>query len=160
MNFKTCIRQSSLLLPLLVFSLTTISYASSGIDESLITPEAINQLEQRALQASPRDQCFLYTELVHSMTELAGKQMLAGDTDHATATLKRVEHYAHLIHTALASNDKRLKNAEMIMHHTIQRLNDYVHAASYEDQATLKTTLKQLDQVHSEILTQVFAPGS
>jgi hypothetical protein len=161
MKLKTCIRQSSLLLPLsLVFSLTTVSYASSGIDESLITPEAIHQLEQRALTASPRDQCFLYTELVHSMTELAGKQMLAGDTDQATATLKRVDHYAHLIHAALASNDKRLKNAEMIMHHTVQRLTDYMHAASYEDQATLKITLKQLDQVHSEMLSQVFAPGS
>jgi hypothetical protein len=158
MNFKTCIRQSSLILPLLICSLSTISFAS-GIDES-ITPEGIQQLEQRALQASPRDQCFLYTELVHSMTELAGKQMLAGDIDHANATLKRVDHYAHMIHAALASNDKRLKNAEMLMHHTIQRLGDYMHAASGEDQASLKTTLKQLDQVHSEILTQVFAPGS
>lgn len=160
MNFKTSIRRSSLILPLLVFSLTTISYASSGIDESLSTPEAIQQLEQRALSASPRDQCFLYTELVHSMTELAGRQMLAGDIDHATATLKRIDHYAHLIHAALASNDKRLKNAELLMHHTVQRLGDYMHAASGEDQAALKTTLKQLDQVHSEILTQVFAPGS
>ncbi len=97
-------------------------YASSGIDESLVTPEAIHQLEIRAQQASPREQCFLYTELVHSMTELAGKEMLAGDTDQATATLKRVDHYAHLIHVALAANDKRLKNAEMLMHHTIQRL--------------------------------------
>jgi hypothetical protein len=162
MNFRTVVRQSSLLLPLsLLLSVTTTSYASSsGVDESLITPEAIHQLEQRALTASPRDQCFLYTELVHSMTELAGKQMLAGDTDNATATLKRIDHYAHLIHVALAANDKRLKNAEMIMHHTVQRLTDYMHAASYEDQATLKSTLKQLDQVHSEILTQVFAPGS
>ena len=158
MNFKTCIRQSSLILPLLVVSFSTVSYAS-GINE-VITPESIQQLEQRALQASPRDQCFLYTELVHSMTELAGKQMLAGDVDLANATLKRVDHYAHLIHVALASNDKRLKNAEMLMHHTIQRLGDYMHAASGEDQAVLKTTLKQLDQVHSEILTQVFAPGS
>jgi hypothetical protein len=160
MNFKTSLRQSSLLLPLLVFSLTTTSYASSGIDETLSTPEAIHQLEQRALQASPRDQCFLFTELVHSMTELAGKQMLAGDVDQATVTLKRIDHYARMIHAALASNDKRLKNAELIMHHTIQRLGDYMHAAASDDQPALKATLKQLDQVHSEILTQVFAPGS
>ena len=158
MNFKTCMRQSSLLLPLfLVFSLSTVSYASSGIDESLSTPEAIHQLEQRAQAASPRDQCFLYTELVHSMTELAGRQMLAGDVDQATATLKRIDHYARMIHAALAANDKRLKNAEMIMHHTIQRLGDYVHAASSDDQPALKATLKQLDQVHSELLTQVFS---
>jgi hypothetical protein len=160
MKLTTRVRQFSLLLPLpLIFSLTTTAYAS-GIDESLVTPEAIHQLEIRAQQASPREQCFLYTELVHSMTELAGKEMLAGDTDLANATLKRVDHYAHLIHMGLASNDKRLKNAEMLMHHTIQRLGDYMHAASGDDQLALKSTLKQLDQVHSEILTQVFAPGS
>jgi hypothetical protein len=160
MKLTTRVRQFSLLLPLpLLFSLTTISYAS-GIDESLVTPEAIHQLEIRAQQASPREQCFLYTELVHSMTELAGKEMLAGDVDLANATLKRVDHYAHLIHVGLASNDKRLKNAEMLMHHTIQRLGDYMHAASGDDRVALQSTLKQLDQVHGEILTQVFAPGS
>ena len=126
MKLTSRVRQFSLLLPLpLIFSLTTVSYAASGIDESLVTPEAIDQLEQRAQQANPREQCFLYTELVHSMTELAGKEMLAGDTDQANATLKRVDHYAHLIHVSLAANAKRLKNAEMLMHHTIHRLADY-----------------------------------
>ena len=160
MKLTTRVRQLSLLLPLPLIFLSPISYASSGIDESLTTPEAIHQLEIRAQQANPREQCFLYTELVHSMTELAGKQMLAGDVDLANATLKRVDHYAHLIHMGLAANDKRLKNAEMLMHHTIQRLADYMHAASGDDQVALQSTLKQLDQVHGEILTQVFAPGS
>ncbi len=75
---------------------------------------------------SPREQCFLYTELVHTMTEIAGKQMLDGDIDHASATLKRVEHYAQLIHMGLANDTKRLKNAEMLMHHTTHRLGDYM----------------------------------
>ena len=153
MNFKTCIRQSSLILPLLVVSFTTVSYAS-GINE-VITPESIQQLEQRALQASPRDQCFLYTELVHTMTEIAGKQMLNGDVDQASATLKKVNHYAQLIHMDLASNSKRIKNAEMLMHHTTYRLMEYLHKASSEDQDTLKLTLKQLDKVHEELLAEV-----
>ena len=114
------------------------------------------QLEARAQQAKPREQCFLYTELVHNMTELAGKQMLAGDVDQASATLKKVEHYAELIHLNLANDTKRLKNAEMLMHHTTYRLGEYLHQASSEDQVTLKATLKQLDQIQDEILNQVF----
>jgi hypothetical protein len=140
----------------LVLSLCPLARAAA-IDESLTTPEAIDQLEQKAAVASPREQCFLYTELVHSMTELAGKQILQGDTDHASATLKRVEHYVHLIHMNLAADAKRLKNAELLMHHTTHRLVDYMHAASGDDQAVLKSTLKQLDQVQDEMLTQVFA---
>jgi hypothetical protein len=140
----------------LVLSLCTIGHAAT-VDETVPTPEAIAQLEQRAQTADPREQCFLYTELVHSMTELAGKQMLDGDTDRASATLKQVEHYAHLIHVNLANNAKRLKNAEILMHHTTYRLGDYMKAASGDDRATLQATLKQLDKVQDEILSQVFA---
>ncbi len=91
------------------------------------------------------------------MTELAGKQMLDGDTTRASATLKQVEHYAHLIHVNLANNAKRLKNAELLMHHTTYRLGDYMKAASGDDRVVLQSTLKQLDKVQDEILSQVFS---
>jgi phosphomevalonate kinase len=89
------------------------------------------------------------------MTEIAGKQMLSGDIDKASDTLKKVNHYAQLIHMDLASNSKRIKNAEMLMHHTTYRLAEYLHKASGEDQDTLKATLKQLDKVHDELLAEV-----
>ena len=56
----------------------------------------------------------------------------------------------------MADNAKRIKNAEMLMHHTTYRLGEYLHKASSEDQDTLKATLKQLDQVHAELLAEVF----
>ena len=153
---KFTLRFAALLLPL-SFTLApcTLAFASS-VDDNLPDAQALAQLEIRAQQAGPRDQCFLYTELVHTMTEIAGKQMLEGDIDKASDTLKKVNHYAQLIHMDLASNSKRLKNAEMLLHHTTYRLGEYLHKASSEDQATLKVTLKQLDQVHSELLAEVF----
>ncbi len=142
----------SLLVLLLSFSLPA---RSSSVDENLPDAQALAQLELRAQQAGPRDQCFLYTELVHTMTEIAGKQMLNGDIDDAAATLKKVNYYAKLIHTSLADNAKRVKNAEMLMEHTTYRLGEYVHKASSEDRDTLNATLKQLDQIHDELLAQV-----
>jgi hypothetical protein len=142
----------SLLVLLLSFSLPV---RATSVDENLPDAQALAQLELRAQQAGPRDQCFLYTELVHTMTELAGRQMLNGDIDQASATLKKVNYYAQLIHFSLADNAKRIKNAEMLMHHTTYRLGEYLHKASSEDQDTLKATLKQLDQVHAELLTEV-----
>jgi hypothetical protein len=129
---------------------------ASNVDETIPDAQALNQLELRAQQASPREQCFLYTELVHFMTELAGKQMLDGDVDQASATLKKVNHYALLIHLDLSSNTKRLKNAEMLMHHTNHRLGEFMHLTSGDDRATLQATLKQLDQIQDELLNQVF----
>ena len=129
---------------------------AASIDTILPDEQMLVQLEQRAQQAQPREQCFLYTELVHVMTEIAGKEMLDGNIEQASAMLKRVEHYAQLIHLGLANDTKRLKNAEQLMQHTTYRLNGLLRAASSEDRDTLKSTLKQLDQVQDELMTQVF----
>jgi hypothetical protein len=129
---------------------------AATVDKHQMDEQAITQLEQRAEQAGPRDQCFLYTELVAAMTDLAGRQMVDGDTDHASAMLKKIQHYAQLIHIGLSNDPKRVKNAEMLMHRTAYRLNEYIHEASSEDRATLQATLKQLNQVQDELLTQVF----
>jgi hypothetical protein len=149
-------RPSALLLPLPLLLTFCTSLQASSIDENLPDAQALTRLELQAQEAKPREQCFLYTELVHTMTEIAGKQMLNGDVDQASATLKKVEHYALLIHLGLAHDTKRLKNAELLMHHTTYRLGEYLHQASGEDQATLQATLKQLDHVQTELLTQVF----
>jgi hypothetical protein len=125
-------------------------------DEVVPSPEALAQLELRASQASPREQCFLYTELVHSMTIKAGQELSDGDTDQAAVTLKQVNRYAHLIHLNLARDTKRLKDAQVLMHRTTYRLGQYLHLVSGDDQKTVQSTLKQLDQVNDELLNQIF----
>ncbi len=132
------------------------SSPASSVDESIPDSQGIAQLEQRAVQAKPKEQLFLYTELIHAMTNVAGKQMLDGDTESANATLRKVEKYVKLIHLGLASDNKRLKNAELLMRQTTRRLGEYLHLVSGEDQASLQAALKQLDQVQTEMLTQVF----
>ena len=153
---KLILRFATALLPLsLLLTCCTPVFASS-IDENAPDAQALAQLELRAQQAGPRDQCFLYTELVHTMTELAGRQMLNGDIDQASNTLKKVNRYAQLIHMDMASNSKRLKNAEMLMHHTTHRLTDMLHVVSNDDRAVMQSTLKRLNTVQSELLSQVF----
>ena len=43
------------------------------------------------------------------------------------------------------------------MHNTTYRLGQYLHLVSGDDKATVQDTLKQLDQVNDEILSQVFS---
>jgi hypothetical protein len=152
---KFTLRFAAVLLPLSLSLAPAALASASSVDNSLPDPQALAQLEIRAQQAGPRDQCFLYTELVHTMTEIAGRQMLNGDIEKASDTLKKVNQYAQMIHMDLASNSKRIKNAEMLMHNTTYRLGEYLHKASGEDQDTLKATLKQLDKVHDELLAEV-----
>ncbi len=141
-----------------VLSLVFLLPASGAfaVDEKTPDAQALLALQTRASQAEPKEQCFLYAELVHDMTELAGKQLSAGDAERASDTLRAVQQYAAKIHMGVANDSKRLKNAEILVRHTAFRLKDYLSSASLEDRPTLDATLKQLDQVQAEMMLQVF----
>jgi hypothetical protein len=165
MNARTCV-SSSLLLPValcvlpVVFLLTTslsCRAASGPKDSTPPDPAAIAQLAEKANHANPREQCYLYTQLVQTMVEAAGRQMLDGDSEQATATLKQTEHYTQLIHLALARDTKRLKDTEKMMERTSERLGDYLRRTSGDDRVAMEATLQQLDHVHNEVLDQVFS---
>jgi hypothetical protein len=127
-----------------------------AVDEKIADPQAMAALMAKADQAQPKEQCFLYAELVHQMTELAGQQYSAGDDDHASATLRLIQKYTQKIHAGVAANDKKLKNAEELVRHTSFRLTGILNSASYEDRQALQATLKQLEQVQTELMMQVF----
>jgi hypothetical protein len=118
--------------------------------------EGITALESRASQAQPREQCFLYAELVHQMTELSVRQYASGEVGKATDLLKRVQQFAQKIHLSMAQNDKRIKNAEILLSHTAFRLSEMLHASSYEDREVVQDTLADVRQAQKETMLQVF----
>jgi len=129
---------------------------AASFDESIRDEAALTQLETRAQAAPPREQCFLYAELVHNLTELAGSQIASGETDRAGVTLHRIDTLSQKIHMSLARDTKRLKSAELLLQHTTRRLSDMLHVTSEDDRVTLQATLQRLDTVHNELITQVF----
>lgn len=142
-----------LILSLAALTLTPTAFAAN---DKFLDIQQMAALESRAAQAAPKEQCFLYAELAHSMAELAGQQLNAGDTEKASISLKAVQRYADKIHMNVADDAKRLKNAEILMRHTAFRLKEIMMGASLDDRPTLDATLKQLDQVQGEMMLQVF----
>ena len=117
---------------------------------------AIDTLRTKADLAQPRDKCFLYAKLVSQLAELAGKQFSAGNYEDASATVVLVRRYAEEIHLDVSDDGRRLKDAELLVQHSIFRLKDTLHEAPYEDRMTLQTTLEQLGKVQGQLLLQVF----
>ena len=129
---------------------------ASGIDNKIPDMEAITALESRANVAEPREQCFLYAQLVHQMTELSVRQYAAGEVGKATELLKRVQEFAQKIHLSLAKNDKRVKNAEILLNHSAFRLTEMLHASSFEDRSIVQDTLTDVTLAQKESMFQVF----
>ena len=90
------------------------------------------------------------------MTEFSVKQYAAGNVDKASDLLKHIQLIAHRVHLSVADDNKRLKNAEILLRHTAFRLNEMLHASSYEDRPLVEQTLAQVNQAESEAMLQVF----
>lgn len=142
---------------LLALSLSALPVCASSMDSAPADEQTIDALLSRASQAQPREQCFLYAEAVHQMTELSIRQYAAGDTGKATGLLKQIQQFSQKIHLNLANNDKRLKNAEILLSHTAFRLTEMLHSSSGDDQALVKQTLAQVTQAQNEAMMQVFS---
>jgi hypothetical protein len=141
---------------LLVLAALAIPACASSLDDKIPDQQTINALELRASQAQPREQCFLYAELVHQMIEYSARQYAAGETDKANGLLKRAQDFAHKIHLAVSDDNKRLKNAEILLRHTAFRLTEILHATSFEDRQLVQQTLADVNQAQTEAMMQVF----
>lgn len=156
---NTAVRQGAGLILLSVSFLITFPAVSlaSGPSEVPQNAAALSEMEQRADAAQPRDQCYLFTEVLHGLTELAGRQISAGDDADAAVTLQRIDAVAAKVQKTSIDNPKRLKNAELILGHITRRLSDMAHVASGAEQTAMQATLQHIDKVHTELLAMVFA---
>jgi hypothetical protein len=145
---------------LLCFSLSGGQARAKDFDAKLLDEQSLDALKSQADQAPLSERCFLYAEIVHQMTELAGRQVAAGDSPRAADTLQAVRDYAAKIHADISQDarleSRKVKNAELLMEHTVNRLNGILNTASYEDRDMMALTLKQLNQIQTELMLQVF----
>jgi len=146
--------------PLAALLLVTFSVlparATAGFDDKTMDQQSIDALQAKILLAQPREQCFLYAELVHEMTEFSLRQYAAGDGEKAAGLLKQVQGLAHKIHLSMSEDNKRLKNAQILLRHTAFRLTEMLHNSSLEDQPLVAQTLAQVNQAQDEAMLQVF----
>lgn len=141
----------------IAWCMATPQARAAGPNEVPLDANALTQMEQQADKANPRDQCYMYAELVHGWTELAGRQMAAGDDEAAGKTVSHIDAVVAKMQQVAAKNAKRLKNAEELMEHTSHRLADMVRVASGDERATMQAALRKLDHAHTAVLALVFA---
>lgn len=125
-------------------------------DDKIPDQDSITALQARITLAQPKEQCFLYAELIHQMTEFSLHEYAAGNVDKANDLLKQIQLVAHHVHLSIAEDNKRLKNAEILLRHTAFRLNEMLHSSSSEDRPLVAQTLAQVNKADSEAMMQVF----
>ena len=141
---------------LVLLTVTVLPVRASGFDDKIPDQQSIDALAARASQAQPREQCFLYAELVHQMTEFSLRRYAAGDVEKAADLLRQIQELTRKIHLSVAEDNKRLKNAEILLRHTTFRLTEMLHSSAFEDRPLVQQTLAQVSQAQTEAMMQVF----
>ncbi len=144
---------------LAVLAPVTVAWApacASGFDDKVPDQQSIDALEAKAQQAQPREQCFLYAQLVHELTEYSLRQYAAGNVSKASEMLRHIQQLAHNIHLSVAEDNKRLKNAEILLRHTAFRLKEMLYTSSLEDRPLVEKTLAQVNEADADAMLQVF----
>jgi hypothetical protein len=141
---------------LLALGIVALPARATNFDDKVFDQQSIDALAAKASQAQPREQCFLYAELVHQMTEFSLRQYAAGDVDKATGLLKQIQLLTHKIHLSVSEDNKRLKNTEILLRHTAFRLSEMLHSSSSDDRLLVQQTLTQVNQAETEAMMQVF----
>jgi len=90
------------------------------------------------------------------MTEFSLRQYAAGEDEKGSKLLKQVQELAHKMHLSMSDDDKRLKNAQILLRHTAFRLTEMLHNSSLEDRPLLSETLAQVNQAQDEAMMGVF----
>lgn len=123
----------------------------NGLDLHLVA-----DLEQRASLANPKDQAFLYADLLDKMTVLASRQIAEGEIEKAYATLEEIKACTAKMESGLAQS-KSLKKTELMLHMTDRRLNDMARAASSDVKPEVQEALKRLNTAQTSLLAVIFA---
>lgn len=139
-----------------VLLIGALTLPACAADDNIPDQQKISILEQRASQAQPREQAYLYAELVHEMIEYSARQYAAGDTSQATGLLKKAQAFTHKLHMLIAANDKKLKDAQIILRHTAFRLTEMLHSSDYQDRPLVEQTLAQLNEAQNDAMLAVF----
>jgi hypothetical protein len=90
------------------------------------------------------------------MTEYSLRQYSVGNVEKAAELLRQIQPLTRKIHLSVADNNKRLKNAEMLLRHTAFRLSEMLHTSSFEDRTLVEQTLAQVNQAQTDAMMQVF----
>lgn len=150
-------RSAAVLSLLVLFSASFLPAFARGHRDRPPDARRLADLQARAAAATPRDEAWLYAELVHSMSDIATEQFQSGQDQQAAQSLFAMQSYAGRICRDLR-HARRLVHAEILVRHAAFRLGQLLSGARFRDRPVLEATIRQLNQVRSEMLTQVFEP--
>ena len=118
--------------------------------------ETLAELITRAESSKLEDRPHLYTEIARRQVKAADELYSAGKPEEARTAVHDVVEYSDKASDAATSSGKKLKDTEIAVRKMVARLRDIKRTVAFEDQAPIQEAVDHLEQVRTQLLSQMF----
>ena len=118
--------------------------------------ETLAELITRAESSKLDDRPHLYTEIARRQVKAADELYAAGKPEEARAAVRDVVEYSDKASDAATHSGKKLKDTEIAVRKMVARLRDIKRTVAFEDQAPIEEAVDHLEQVRTQLLSQMF----
>jgi len=140
---------------LLIFVLCAGLTAVAG-DEQKPAQQRVTDRQAGLTKMKEHERAEQYAKLALELAELAGEQYEAGDLEAGNKTITQVVEAAKKAHAAAAMKKKKIKEAEINLRRTENKLTAVMRALSAADQDPVKKAIAAVEKARAETLETMF----
>jgi hypothetical protein len=118
--------------------------------------ETLAELIARAESSKLDDRPRLYTEIGRRQVKAADQLYSDGKVEEGRAAVSDVVQYSDKARDAATQSGKKLKDTEIAVRKMVARLRDIKRTLAFEYQAPVQEAIDHLEQVRTELLSQMF----
>jgi hypothetical protein len=118
--------------------------------------ETLAELIARAESSKLDDRPHLYMEIARWQVKTADQLYSEGKPEEGRAAVNDVVQYSDKASDAATQSGKKLKDTEIAVRKIVARLRDIRRTLAFEYQAPVQQAVDHLEQVRTELLSQMF----
>jgi hypothetical protein len=129
-----------------------LSLAAVFADEPKPVQQRVADRQAGLAKLKEHERAEQYAKLALDLADLAGQQYDEGDLDAGNKTIAQVVEAAQKAHAAAAMKKKKIKEAEINLRRTEDKLNAVMHSLSSTDQGPIKKAIADVEKARIDTL--------
>jgi hypothetical protein len=129
-----------------------LSLAAVFADEPKPVQQRVADRQAGLAKLKEHERAEQYAKLALDLADLAGQQYDEGNLDAGNKTIAQVVEAAQKAHAAAAMKKKKIKEAEINLRRTEDKLNAVMHSLSSTDQGPIKKAIADVEKARIDTL--------
>ena len=133
-----------------------LSLAAVAADQTKTPQQRVEERQAGLTKLKEHDRAEQYAKLALDLADLAEEQYNAGNLDAGNKTIAALVDAAKKAHTAAAMKKKKIKEAEINLRRTVNKLDAVMRSLSQADQDPVKKAIAEVEKARADTLEAMF----